>query len=78
LADDDAERASAMQILVDHYREAFRGRSTYAERSSSVDHLRDLGEVLPEEDARKPYLERALEELRPWWLPFAPATSSTP
>ena len=78
LADDDAKRESATAILVDQYREAFRGRSTYAERSSSVDHLRDLGEVLPDDDKRKPYLARALEELRPWWLPFAPATSSTP
>lgn len=78
LADDDAERGSATAILVENYREAFRGRSTYAERSSSVDHLRDLGELLPDDDKRKLYLARVLEELRPWWLPFAPATSSTP
>ena len=77
LADDDAKRKSATAILVEEYRETFRGRSTYAERSSSVDHLRDLDEVLPDEDKRKPYLGRVLEELRPWWL-FAPATSSTP
>ncbi|HEY6685846.1 MAG TPA: CHAT domain-containing protein [Propionibacteriaceae bacterium] len=78
LAGDKAERESATENLLDHYREAFRGRSTYAERSSSVDHLRDLDEVLPEEDERKPYLARVLDELRPWWLPFTPATSSTP
>jgi len=76
LTDDNAKRESATQILVDHYREAFRGRSTYAERSSSVDHLRDISEVLPDEDERKPYLARALEELSPWGLAFAPATSS--
>ena len=58
LADDDTERESATKILVDRYREAFRGRSTYAERSSSVDHLRDIEEVCPTDDANRTWLAR--------------------
>jgi len=76
LADDDAKRESAKEALVNYYREAFRGRSTYAERSSTVDHLQDLSEVLPDGDDRKPYLAAALNELRPWSNTFAPATSA--
>jgi beta-lactamase superfamily II metal-dependent hydrolase len=78
LAGDQAERDSATKSLLNHYREAFRGRSTYAERSSSVDHLSDLREVLPDNDERKPCLDGVLKELNPWSRPFTPATSSTP
>jgi hypothetical protein len=77
LAANDSERASAQADLVDCYREAFRGRSTYAERSSTVDHLRDLSEVLPDDDARTRFLATALDELSPWSNSFAPATGDT-
>lgn len=76
LADNDPERDSAKNRLVYCYREAFRGRSTFAERSSTVDHLRDLNEVLPHADGRKRYLAEALDELRRWWDEFAPRFSA--
>lgn len=78
LAADDDERASAQAALVHHYREAFRGRSTYAERSSTVDHMLDLSDVLPDGDRRRPYLTAALHDLRPWWSRFEPPTGDDP
>jgi hypothetical protein len=68
LDEDEDGRRGATEILVTEYRKACSGRSTFAERSSSVDHLRDLHDLLAEDDPRRPYLTDALKVLQPWSL----------
>jgi hypothetical protein len=48
-------RASAV-AAVKSYLDAFHRRCTFAERFSSIDHLRDLWELLQDDDERKQYL----------------------
>ncbi len=70
-------RRAAADRMVAIYREAFRRRSTFAERYSSIDHLRDLHDLLPDADDRKPLLRDALDRLAPWsrFTPQAPLIS---
>ncbi|HSB87142.1 MAG TPA: CHAT domain-containing protein [Ilumatobacteraceae bacterium] len=65
-ANDDAARHAAADEMIAAYQRAFASRSTWSERQSAIDHLRDLNDLLPHPDARRPHLQRALAELRRW------------
>ncbi|MET0663137.1 MAG: CHAT domain-containing protein, partial [Ilumatobacteraceae bacterium] len=68
VATTDEERAACKRDAVRYYIAACRSRSTFSERSSSVDHLKDLHDLLADGDERKAYLTAALSELEPWSL----------
>ena len=68
VATTDEERSACQRDAVRHYIAACRSRSTFSERSSAVDHLRDLQDLLADDDERKPYLTAAWIELKPWSL----------
>jgi hypothetical protein len=61
-----APRRRAAARMVEIYLEAFRRRSTFAERYSTIDHLQDLHDLLPEGDDRTPLLHDALGRLATW------------
>jgi beta-lactamase superfamily II metal-dependent hydrolase len=63
VADTGEKRTAAARSMVRKYADAFRRRSTYSERFSSWDHLKDLCDVLSQDDPRKPLLEHARAEL---------------
>jgi hypothetical protein len=65
-ADDDERREKATKDLVGAYQRAFASRSTWAERQSPIDHLRDLSALLDAADPRLPHLQRACDELVQW------------
>ncbi|MFZ0157894.1 MAG: CHAT domain-containing protein [Kineosporiaceae bacterium] len=71
-------RRRAADRMVTVYRDAFRRRSTFAERYSAIDHLQDLHDLLPDADDRKPLLRDALDRLAPWsrFTPQEPAIAS--
>ena len=77
VADTEEKRAAAARRMVRKYADAFRRRSTYSERFSSWDHLKDLGDVLSQDDPRKPLLENARVELEDL-MGVAPADPSNP
>lgn len=62
----DDERRQAVGQVIDAYEAAFRSRSTWSERRSSLDHLADLRDLLTPTDPRRPHLRRALVELQRW------------
>ena len=41
-------------------------RSTWAERQSPLDHLRDLSDLLPADDPRRAHLRYARSQLQQW------------
>lgn len=65
-ADDDDARDAATRELTTAYEHAFASRSTWSERQSALDHLDDLLALLPEDDVRRSYLQRACRELEQW------------
>lgn len=65
-ADDEHERSAATDELVEAYSRGFASRSTWAERQSPLDHLRDLSALLPDGDPRLAHLQRALTALEQW------------
>jgi hypothetical protein len=65
-ADEDARREKATSDLVAAYQRAFASRSTWAQRQSPLDHLRDLAALLDAADPRLAYLQRACDELVQW------------
>jgi beta-lactamase superfamily II metal-dependent hydrolase len=69
-------RSQAAEGMLTDYLGAFRQRSTYAERYSSIDHLDDLHCLLPDDDARKSVLRDSLDRLESW-RGFAPQEGST-
>ena len=52
--------------MVEAYELAFEGRSTYSERSSVLDHLQDLADLLAGDDPRRAELVRGLAGLQRW------------
>ena len=65
-ADDEAHRQKATSEVVAAYQRAFASRSTWAERQSPLDHLRDLSSLLGAADARVPHLQQACAALVQW------------
>jgi len=76
-ADTQEERTEASRRMVRQYADAFRRRSTYSERFSSWDHLKDLCDVLSHDDPRRPLLDEARMQLG-HLIGAAPADPSTP
>ena len=68
IAADDGQRDARRRPsdLVAAYQRAFASRSTWAQRQSPLDHLRDLASLLDAADPRLPYLQRACDELVQW------------
>ena len=65
-APDDPSRQAATDKMIAGYERAFASRSTWAERQTVIDHLRDLLDLIPDPDARRPHLQRALADLQQW------------
>jgi hypothetical protein len=65
-ADDEAHRQKATSEVVAAYQRAFASRSTWAERQSPLDHLRDLSSLLGAADPRVPHLQQACAALVQW------------
>ena len=65
-AADDGSRTTAADAMIDGYQQAFASPSTWSQRQSSLDHLRDLRDLLPDGDARRDDLARALAALAEW------------
>lgn len=65
-ATDEPSREVATDTMIAAYERAFASRSTWSERQSAIDHLRDLLDLLPDPDARRPHLRRALADLEKW------------
>jgi hypothetical protein len=65
-AEEHSAREAALTQIVAAYERAFASRSTWAERQSALDHLRDLSSLLPQGDERKALLERACAALQQW------------
>jgi hypothetical protein len=63
---DVSSLADVGQRLARCYLDAFEGRSTWRERSSTIDHLRDLRDLLPTTDDRRARLDEALRQLLRW------------
>jgi CHAT domain len=61
-----SKMANARQRMVRSYIDAFERRSTWRERASTIDHLRDLHDLLPDSDDRKSHLDQALQVLTKW------------
>ena len=49
-------RQAATDEVLTGYERAFASRSTWAERQTVIDHLRDLLDLIPDPDARRPHL----------------------
>ncbi len=64
-ADEPARQAATDKVLAG-YERAFASRSTWAERQTVIDHLRDLLDLIPATDARRPHLQRAVDALQQW------------
>jgi hypothetical protein len=62
----DEERQACREKMINAYINAFEGRSTWRERSSTIDHLRDLHDLLPETDDRRSQLAQALMAFQRW------------
>lgn len=77
-ADDDDARAAATGELTTAYEHAFASRSTWSERQSSLDHLDDLAALLPEDDPRRPFLQRARRDLEKWEEVYVEETVAAP
>jgi beta-lactamase superfamily II metal-dependent hydrolase len=77
VASTDEDRQAAARRMVQGYADAFRRRSTFSERFSSWDHLKDLCDVLGEDDPRKPLVHNAWVELE-GLMGVAPADPSSP
>ena len=65
-ATDEPSREVATDTMTAAYERAFASRSTWSERQSAIDHLRDLLDLLPDPDARRPHLRRAVADLEQW------------
>jgi beta-lactamase superfamily II metal-dependent hydrolase len=52
--------------MIDGYQQAFASHSTWSQRQSAIDHLRDLRDLLAPDDARRDELARALGALAEW------------
>ena len=65
-ADNESARAAATDDMIAGYERAFASRSTWSERQSAIDHLRDLLDLIPDPDDRRPHLQRALADLEQW------------
>ena len=65
-ATDEAAREAATSEMANAYERAFASRSTWSERQTVIDHLRDLLDLIPDADDRRSHLERALAKLREW------------
>ena len=63
---DEASRTAATDEILTGYERAFGSRSTWAQRQSAIDHLRDLLDLLPDPDDRRAHLQRALADLDQW------------
>ncbi len=63
---DEESRTAATDRLLTSYERAFASRSTWSERQTVIDHLRDLLDLIPDPDARRPHLQRALVDLQQW------------
>ena len=64
-ADTDA-RTAASRAMIEGYQQAFASHSTWSQRQSAIDHLRDLRDLIPVDDARCDELARALGALADW------------
>jgi hypothetical protein len=65
-AGDEAARELATRQMIVAYQRAFASRSTWAERQSPLDHLRDLTDLLSSGDPRLAHLRHARSELQQW------------
>ena len=65
-AADEASRTTATDEMLAGYERAFASRSTWSQRQSAIDHIRDLLDLLPDTDDRRVHLQRALVDLREW------------
>ena len=65
-AGDESSRKAAADDIIHGYERAFASRSTWAERQSAIDHIADLLDLLPADDARRIHLLGALDRLDQW------------
>ncbi|MEP7114979.1 MAG: CHAT domain-containing protein, partial [Ilumatobacteraceae bacterium] len=65
-AGDDASRVAAANEVIAGYARAFASRSTWSERQTVIDHLRDLVDLIPDADPNGSYVQRALAGLEQW------------
>ena len=65
-ANDEPSREAATDEMIVVYERAFASRSTWSERQTVIGHLRDLSELIPDSDPRRPHLQRALGDLEQW------------
>ncbi|HEX2785800.1 MAG TPA: CHAT domain-containing protein, partial [Ilumatobacteraceae bacterium] len=63
--DEPAREAATAEVLAG-YERAFASRSTWAQRQTVIDHLRDLLDLIPDPDARRLHLQRAVADLQQW------------
>jgi len=63
---DEERREKATLDLIAAYQRAFASRSTWAERQSPIDHLRDVSSLLAPADPRLIHLQRACDQLVQW------------
>jgi beta-lactamase superfamily II metal-dependent hydrolase len=61
-----ADAAESQRMIVDAYTRAFDTRSTWSQRNSTLEHLRDLFELVGEEDPRRAVLQGVLNDLNQW------------
>jgi beta-lactamase superfamily II metal-dependent hydrolase len=65
-AEDEPSRQATTDTLIAGYERAFASRSTWSQRQTAIDHLRDLLDLIPDPDERRPHLQRALAALEQW------------
>ena len=65
-ATDEPSRETATDEMIVIYERAFASRSTWSERQTVIGHLRDLSDLIPASDPRRPHLQRALGDLQQW------------
>ncbi len=65
-ATDEPSWEAATDEMIVVYERAFASRSTWSERQTVIGHLRDLGDLIPDADPRRPHLQRALDDLQQW------------
>jgi len=65
-ADGEPARTAATDEMVHAYERAFASRSTWSERQSAIDHVGDLLDLIPADDARRAHLLHALDQLDKW------------
>ncbi|MGH9132869.1 MAG: CHAT domain-containing protein, partial [Ilumatobacteraceae bacterium] len=63
---DAPSQESAADALIVGYQQAFGSASTWSQRQSAIDHLRDLRDLLPADDTRQGQLVRAIDALADW------------